>query len=294
MGYSSIYKKVCLWLAFCFYLQNLHAQSDSSSYKIHITKKQLVTTGIIVQQAASFYIEYKWWWEGNYDDFNFENDQGFNSESLGADKLGHAFTSYLFFNALNEAMIWGEYKDKSRLILSTTLPAVWALSIEIGDGFSPFGFSFRDLAANFTGIGFGLLQQKVPYFKNITFKFSYWPVGNAQTRQIKGVSLAEDYDGHSYWLSFNLHKMLPKKLGQAWPEWLNIAAGYSIDQFRNTEGKPFQRELLIGFDLNLNAFTCKTVGGNGIKNIANLFHIPAPGVKFTDQEKPQAKLFLKN
>jgi hypothetical protein len=86
------------------------------------------------------------------------------------DKIGHAYVSHLCYHAIYEAMTWAEFTPRQILQTSIALPAFWALSIEIGDAFSPYGFSVPDLAANFAGIGYGVLQHKVPFFKNIAFK----------------------------------------------------------------------------------------------------------------------------
>jgi hypothetical protein len=39
-------------------------------------------------------------------------------------------------------MKWAEFTPKARRITSVVLPMAWAISIEIGDGFSSYGYSW--------------------------------------------------------------------------------------------------------------------------------------------------------
>ncbi len=282
------------FLSLLFALLLFGQQADSTGKKPFLTKKRAVAAGIALQQLGSLYVEYKWWWEGGFHPFIWLNDGGFNNYSYGMDKLGHAYTSYLYFNVLNETMKWAGYDEKQRLIWSTILPVSWALSIELGDGFTTWGFSVPDMLFNLGGIGYGVLQQKVPYLKNINFKYSYFP--SKKYKEVNGNHwvLTEDYNGHAYWLSFDLHNMLPGKLGSNWPAWLNIATGYSVDNFRYKEGISIQREFLLSFDINLNGIKSKSSTINATKAIVNFLHLPGPGMKFSTDGKTQYKLFLVN
>lgn len=262
------------------------AQTDSNNvgYKKWLTKKNLVIAGLVVQQSSSSLVEYKWWWQDSSNAFHFEHDGVFNNYSLGVDKIGHAYVSHLCYHAIYEAMTWAEFTPRQTLYTSIALPAFWALSIEIGDAFSPYGFSVPDLAANFAGIGYGVLQHKVPFFKNIAFKFSYYP-----RRPI--ARLSSNYDDHIYWLSFNMHKLLPGVVGRKWPEVINLAAGYSIEGYHTPN---MRREFLFGIDINLDAIKTKSKGVTAFKNVLNLIHLPSPGVKVTREYTPQYKAFLLN
>jgi hypothetical protein len=229
-------------------------------------------------------VEYKWWWQDSSNAFHFEHDGVFNNYSFGMDKIGHAFVSHLCYHAIHEAMTWAEFTPKQTLYTSIALPAFWALSIEIGDAFSPYGFSVPDLAANFAGIGYGVLQHQLPFFKNIAFKLSYYP-------RIPVYRLSSNYDDHIYWLSFNMHNLLPGIVGHKWPEVINLAAGYSIEDYNKG---PIKREFVFGIDINLAAIKTKSKGLTAIKNVVNLIHLPSPGVKVTREHTPQYKVFMLN
>lgn len=283
---------LCYISTCCFAQQT----TDTTNATKKITRKHIVAAGIAVQQIASTYIEYKWWWEGNAHKFNTLNDGGFNNESNGLDKLGHAYASYVFFNAINESMKWADFSQKQRMIWSCTLPALWAISIELGDGFSTYGFSSPDLVANFSGIAYGYLQQQLPYLQHINFKFFYYPSNFYAKNNFKQWSLSEDYDGHSYWLSFDVHKMLPKQHQHKWPKWVNLAAGYSTYNFRQAArvltGGPQQKEFLIGLEFNIGAIKTKSSTITTVKNMLNFIHIPAPGLKTTNKHNTSYHILL--
>ena len=257
-------KQLIVILILLLKLVVVSAQTDSkyAVYKKSLTKKNLVIAGLVVQQSSSSLVEYKWWWQDSSNAFHFEHDGVFNNYSFGMDKIGHAFVSHLCYHAIHEAMTWAEFTPKQTLYTSIALPAFWALSIEIGDAFSPYGFSVPDLAANFAGIGYGVLQHQLPFFKNIAFKLSYYP-------RIPVYRLSSNYDDHIYWLSFNMHNLLPGIVGHKWPEVINLAAGYSIEDYNKG---PIKREFVFGIDINLAAIKTKSKGLAAIKNVVNLIH----------------------
>jgi hypothetical protein len=250
------------------------------------TKQKWIIGGLVAQQAASIYLEYKWWWQGDYHPFVIRSDGGFNNYSLGVDKAGHFYTSYMYSNLLYELLKYGEFKEKNCVLLSTVLPFIWALSIEIGDGFSSYEFSPQDLMANSLGIGYAFAQRKVPYLNHFKFKFSYFPGQYYRDNNYKGWSLTADYDGHIYWLATDVHGILPKSAKRYWPKYLNLALGYGINNYSNVnfykyQGYELKREFFIGLDYNLSAIPAKKPAWKTIRNMVDYYHFPAPGFKKT-------------
>ncbi len=149
----------------CIHAQQLEDTTAKQNQNIR-TKQILIVSGIAIDQVVSFYVEYQWWWKGNYHSFELQPLETENY-SLSIDKAGHFFTSYLYYNAINELMKYGEFSKKTRTITSIAIPFAYALSIELGDGFSRYNFSFADLASNSLGICYGVLQDRFKYLKNI-------------------------------------------------------------------------------------------------------------------------------
>jgi hypothetical protein len=290
-------KYILISIITLLFLSPIKAQTSdtipSSTPKNKLTTKQkVIITGLAAEQLINLYLEYRWWWEGNYHALVINNDGGFNNYSLGLDKVGHFYTSYVYFQTLNELMRWGDFSTKSRLIVSTATPILWALSIEIGDGFSTYEFSPADLGANMLGLSYGLLQDQIPYLKNFTFKFSYFPTSYYIKNNFKGWSPSADYSGHLYWLSFNIHHLLPKNAGKHWPEFLNLAVGYGIENYGIQFKEPLQRTFVIGIDWNLSAIKTKNKTQYAIKELLNYYHFPAPAVKKTEGEPAEFKPLL--
>lgn len=267
------------------------AQRADSSGSRWLTRKNIVIGAIAYQQVTGALVEYAWWWQDSLRSFHIEKDHFWNNYSLGIDKIGHLYISYLAFTAINEAMRWAEFTPRQRLLTATLVPVFWAFSIEFGDAISPYGFSWQDLTANLAGVGYGLLQEKVPYFQNFTFKFSFWPTDVYWQKFPKRWAPTSDYNAHAYWLSMNVHRILPEAAGRFWPELINLAVGLSIDKY---DMQGMHRELLLGIDINLRALRTTTPGLTALKNVLNLVHLPSPGVKITKEHTPSYQLLLKN
>ena len=303
-------------LLFCFIISfwvQTECQADSLTMRINplaedslvlpknklSTKQKLIIGGLVAQQAASLYLEYKWWWEDNYHPFVMRSDGGFNNYSLGIDKIGHTYTSYMYSNLLYELMRWGDFKESTSEWVSIILPFAWALSIEIGDGFSSYEFSKPDLLANSIGIAYAVAQRKIPYLNNFKMKFSYFPNNFYLENQFRGWSLTSDYDGHIYWITADINGILPKPAKHFWPKYLNIGLGYGINNFAATYkiGGPeiiVQREFMIGLDYNLSALPIKNKTRKTLVKMADYFHLPAPGYKETNNEGMKFNLLLLN
>lgn len=289
-------RKLLLILSLIFFIglnQKCLAQTDTTNKLT--TKQKIIIGGLAAQQAASFYIEYNWWWKNNYHPLHVQNDGGINNYSLGIDKVGHFYTSYFYYNAVYELMEYGNFSNKAKTITAIALPAAWAISIELGDGFSRFAFNPDDLAANFLGIAYGLAQTKLKPLKAFNFKFSYYPTQRHFDNNFKGWVLSADYDGHIYWLTTNLNTLSPKAFNNNFFKYFNIGVGYSINNFPpGVTNAALTREYMIGIDYNLRAINIKSKALKHAVNILDNFHIPAPGVKLAPNKDAQYHLLLLN
>ncbi|HNW99639.1 MAG TPA: DUF2279 domain-containing protein [Bacteroidales bacterium] len=272
-------------------------QNEIAIEKVHndssklFSRKNLVGGGFILNTAGILYSGYKWWWQGDYHSFSFKTDGLFNNYSYGVDKCGHFYTSYLYFNIVYNTMKWGGYSDRTSTRTAVFVPFLWALTIEVADGFTSYAFSPDDLLANSLGITYGLLQNKYPYLQNFKVKWSYCPMD--VNRFIKhDLSISSDYDGHYYWLSCNMHEVLPKSLKKFWPKYLNLAAGYGALNVSEGSTEPKIRKFAIGLDYNLSAIPFK---GNTIRTIFHMldyFKFPAPAYRKVQFQKGEWKWFL--
>jgi hypothetical protein len=249
------------------------------------TPRRIIATGLVGGiLAGSLVSSYYDWWKDDAQPFHFTDDGLFENYSLGMDKLGHTYTSYFYFHTFHNVMLWGGYDRSAALWWSAGTTAFFALSIELGDAVSPYGFSFADLGFNMIGLGYGMLQTEIPFLKNFSLKWSYVPADGYRWPP----RFTDHYDAHTYWLAVNIHQLLPEGARTYWPGWLQLAVGYGVDETQT------RREWVIGLDLNLGAFQVEQPDLRLLLQTADLFHFPAPAVKFTQGEKPEYSLFYTN
>jgi hypothetical protein len=233
--------------------------------------------GILVGSLVSSYFD---WWKDSAEPFHLVDDGLFNNYSLGIDKLGHSYTSYFYFHSFRNVMLWGGYDEGTAFWWAVGTTAFFAVSIEIGDGLSPYGFSLYDLAFNLGGLGFGMAQVAVPFLANFKLKWSYVPADGYRWPP----HFTDHYDAHTYWLAVNVHNLLPHDWRDYWPEFIQLAVGYGVDDHQS------KREAVIGLDLNLGAFQVGDPDLKLVQQTLDLFHYPAPAVKFTQGKAPKFKL----
>jgi hypothetical protein len=92
---------------------------------------------------------------------------GNDTQSGGADKLGHAYTSYVLTHGLSNLYdSWCFSKtDAARYGALSSLAIV--AYMELGDSFSNFGASKEDMISNILGVTFGSFTYRNPQLSNI-------------------------------------------------------------------------------------------------------------------------------
>lgn len=230
--------------------------------------------------AASLVESYYAWWKDATGPFTFRSE-GWFSNQRGIDKAGHFYTSYLHFRAFRDILLWGGYGSATATAWAAGMSAVFALSVEVGDGFSEYAFDYQDLLFNAAGLGYGLLQTEVPALRNFTFKWSYVPAGGYRFPP----RFTRHYDAHTYWLTARVDAFLPRSVEPYWPDFLRLAFGYSV-----ADGGT-RSEWVIGLDLDLEAFGPCDPDLLLPVRLLNAYHFPAPAVKFTDGKRAEFRVF---
>jgi len=237
--------------------------------------------GLIVGTMIGSYYE---WWYRNHASFHFLHEGWFSDYALGIDKVGHMFTGYFYFNSVRNFMLWGGFSPSAAFFWAFGMSAMFATTIEIGDGFSSWGFSPEDVFSDYIGIGYGILQSQSPFLRNFNLKWSYVP----DHGYIWPPHITDHYDFHTYWLAVNVHNLLPESVSGYWPEFLQLAVGYSVADNQT------RREGVIGLDFNLNVFDLHDDTLLLLQKTASMIHVPAPAVKFSEGKYPAYYLFQLN
>lgn len=180
--------------------------------------------------ALSLYVLGETWYKDRKRvPFHFYDDtKGF----LQVDKFGHVFGSYVYSYFGYHYLLNSGLSRNEALYFGATLGTILQFPIEIMDGLhEDYGFSWSDVGANAMGSALVLGQELLFKEQIAKYKFSYWEstysdkangyLGNSSLDR-----LLKDYNGHTYWLSVPLNRLLP---GGEIPAWMNIAIGYGAN-----------------------------------------------------------------
>ena len=200
-------------------------------------KHRLYTT-IGVETAflgLTHYAAYKLWYEeANSRSFHFSGNA---EDYLLMDKAAHAFAAYQESYHAYFALRWSGVNHEKALWYGGMTGLLFQTYLEVVDGFyEGYGFSGSDMLANALGSFLFVGQQKTWEEQPLKIKFSFYPSVYSRQAYQNGIeSLFEDYNAQTYWLSINTNKFILKdKL----PDWLNIAIGYSTNNyFTASQGK---------------------------------------------------------
>lgn len=116
-------------------------------------------------------------WDYGSSDFHTTNEGWFGRDTIygGADKLGHAWSTYAFSDALGALYTsWGYGKEKAATYSSISSWVVMGM-MEVGDASSSdHGFSYEDLTMNSIGALTSFFLQRHPEIdKKIDFRVEY-------------------------------------------------------------------------------------------------------------------------
>ena len=263
----------------------LQGQTDSLTRK---KLNKLALYGGIGYGATLITLSQAWYAEQGLSGFRFFND---NPQWKQVDKVGHFYTTYQFTNISNALLTKTGLEEQKSVVWSSIIGAGLLLPVEILDGFSPeFGFSYGDVIANAAGSAFSLGQHLLWQEQRIKPKFSFHRTSLASQRPaVLGDGLAEemlkDYNGQTYWLSFDIHAFAKES---KFPKWLNLALGYGAqdmvfarDGINETNGFNSFRQYYLGLDFDLSYIKTDKKWLKTILFLLDGFRLPAPALEMS-------------
>jgi hypothetical protein len=285
-------------LFFALVFSNLgQAQSNINNFlkpsdSINVLRKKTVYVGeTVVFGAVLIGLNQLWYKDYPKSNFHFIND---NNQWLQMDKVGHFYSTYHLGRVGVEMLAWSGASKKEQLIYGSTLGFGFLTVVEVFDGFSQeWGASSGDIIANATGTALYVSQELLWKEQRIKPKFSFHQTQFASQRpETLGSSLNEqilkDYNGQTYWLSFNVHSFTKDSFI---PRWLNLAIGYSGEGMlygNDTEAiengiiqNPY-RQFYLSLDVDLTKITTKSHFLKTIFSVFNTIKIPAPTLQYDD------------
>ena len=219
-------KSIIVFMVLSFYVTNSFAQQDSINFN---KRKKLVITSELVSYVSGMTGLYQLWYKDYpHSSFHFFND---NSEWQKQDKLGHIGTAYYLSKWTGDLYRYAGFDNEHPALYGALTGFGFQFTIEMFDGCSSqWGFSLGDLTANTLGAGLYYTQQIGWKEQFIKYKLSYhtteYPQYNPSLLGENSTQrLFKDYNGQTYWLSFNLNGLIFKN--NNFPKWLNLAVGYN-------------------------------------------------------------------
>jgi hypothetical protein len=291
-------KKYCLCLTlFALVLSPVRGQDF---FKASPTYNPGRVNGTIIVESAigvavTIGLNYLWYKKFPHGKFHYFNDNG---EWLNVDKVGHAATAYNIAAIQTDVLRWGGVRPGTAALIGTATALGFMTMIEIMDGHSEhWGFSKGDMLANLAGcflfegqhLAWGEQRVSLKYSYHGTVFPQYYPAelgSNLPQRMLK------DYNGQSYWLSFNIASFLPAS--SHFPRWLNLSAGYGaegmIGAFQNptqVNGRPIPdfrryRQFYLSFDADLYRIEGLSPLASTLLKVNRTVKMPAPALEWNE------------
>lgn len=271
---------------------NGFAQENSSFFKpsdslnipkrnaIIITESALVVGGLILMDKT---------WYNNKEKTNFHFNKDENGWGL-MDKAAHGFATYQVTRFTTEAFLWSGVSKKNSLLFGASYGLGAATAKEVLDGFvKEWGWSWYDYSFNVIGTGLYVGQELLWNEQRIQPKFSY---NNSKSKGIItdnvganfGERLFKNYDGQSYWLSFNINSFAKTTYI---PNWLNFSVGYGVDGYLSNRQMTYvpekSKSLYLSLDADLTKINTKSHLLKTLFSICNTIKIPAPTIEFNSK-----------
>lgn len=243
--------------------------------------------------------------------FHFFNDwNGWRQQ----DKFGHAFTAYFESQWIGHFYQWAGLPRQRAAVVGAGAGMLFQTSLELLDAFSAgWGFSVGDMAFNTLGSSLYLGQELLWKEQRIRLKmsshrpkYSTTPIqainsqefttADARARELYGTSLPEllfkEYNGQTLWVSANISAFLSKET--RFPRWVNVAAGYSIENvlgaernsWTNANGSifvapayPRMSQYFLSLDIDFERIPTKKRWLRTLFKALNIFKIPFPALE---------------
>ena len=232
-------------------------------------------------------------WYSNYatEGFHFFDD---SPEWMGMDKIGHAITAYYIASYTAELCDWAGMSRKNQNMTGAAYSLGFLSVVEVLDGFSSgWGFSTTDMLTNIGGVGLFFLNRTAFENEPIQLKYNSLPSPYRQYRpELLGQnwleSLIKDYNGQTYWLSFNLNELVSRKV----PSWLGVGFGYGVEGLlggrvnptTSLDGEPlpvFKRnaQFYLSPDIQWDKIKTRNAFLRGVLKAMTFIKLPLPGLE---------------
>ena len=157
--------------------------------------------------------------------------------ALYSDKVGHAYGSFLTANIIRDGLTESGISWSTSSHIAGFAGLAYSTYIEIMDGYGEnWGFSPSDFYSDLAGTALFFSQYYFPFMQNFTPKFMYFPPEwHGMKSRVPHDIFIDDYSAHAFFLSADIHNILPKGLKEYWPPWLELSFGYTARNLCHTD-----------------------------------------------------------
>ena len=248
--------------------------------KLWDTKTTAITAGVLVGAPLIGY--FTWWRVDSRSTFEFANERWFQSDTYagGAAKASHIFMGYIGTQALQSAYRGVGKTPAEARALALGVVALTGALIEVGDGYSKYGFSWEDITANTIGslVATGIDAWGIHDTVGLRFGYVKALIPDACCRF---GGYGDDYSKEIYSADLKLAGFLPRiglKPGPA--RFLLLSATYGTKGYRYSDEPLRQRNIGVEVGLNLREILLavgvpeKPLWGKVLLTIATYFRFP--------------------
>ena len=158
----------------------------------------------------------------------------------GADKLGHAYTSYALSEVLRAFYLSWDGPSRDAGIDAATSAMLIVGLMEVGDAFSDYGFSYEDMIMNAAGVALSYAaSQNEKLQQKLSFRVEYSTLSDSD--------FFTDYEHMKFIAAVKLAGFEAKGLWQ----YLEIDIGYFARGYDENPHTSAQRNIFLGLGLNI-------------------------------------------
>lgn len=230
-----------------FILSSLFSQETSSSFhsrEQNASKKDILYTNLVGAAVITAWGVANWEYGANSPSRDDEEWFGRETDSGGADKLGHLYATYVIGSGLSGLYeSWGYTEHDAALYGS--LSSFFLLNyMEIGDAFSSeFGFSYEDFMMNTIGAFSSYFFYTSPELaKRVDLRVEYIP-------SFDTADVITEYEKMKYLIALKAEGF--ESVTNAYLKYAELHLGYYTRNYKGGYSQESERILYIGIGINL-------------------------------------------
>lgn len=269
------------------------ARHGSNLHRTHL----VAGTQLVGYSTALLLLNQAWYKDFPRTSFHFHDDL---PDWFQQDKLGHVSATYHLGRLSAASFRWAGAGNTSSAWAGALSGLAFLTAVEILDGFSAeWGASVSDMAANVIGAGTFLAQQLAWEEQRMVLKYSFHESGLAEYRpNLLGSNLPEkmlkDYNGQTFWLSFNIKSLLAPESNL--PVWLNLAIGHSATGMLGSRNNPDlyngealphlvrHRQWYLAPDIDFSRIPVQSSFLKTLFSTINFLKMPAPALEYNSEQ----------